>query len=149
MFILLKLFITTMTVYITWYLVLLMPSAHRATQLSHIVLSPEVFSASSHDIPITFRSSSMVALQFFQDLPLFLCPTWRAGWFFSILYTWPSHLNRFLPFRLFQVFASLLNLWSFVSKWFLKSFPKVAFSFPSFILISLPQLLSLDTTLPR
>jgi len=79
------------------------PSAHRETHHRHIVMSPEVISASCHNIPITSRSSSMVALQFFLGLPLFLCPpfgihfiAWRANLLFSILCTWPSHLNRFL-----------------------------------------------------
>jgi len=35
-------------------LVLPVPSAHRVTHLCHIILSPEVISASSHDIPVTF-----------------------------------------------------------------------------------------------
>jgi len=76
-------------------LVLPVPSAHRATQLRHIVQSPAVVSASSHNITIAFRSSSMVDLQFFLSLP-FLFSFWH-----------PFHRLTSESLLLFQTFENL------------------------------------------
>jgi len=79
--------------------------------LRHNVLSP-VFSAFSHEIHIPFRSSSMVALQLFQGLPLFyLFSFWRpfhrlrSESVVFILCTWRSHLAWFI-----LKFSSILSI---------------------------------------
>jgi len=42
------------------------PSAHRAAQLRHIVLSPEIFSASSHDLPIISDKLAIITIIAYQ-----------------------------------------------------------------------------------
>ena len=78
-----------------------MTAEHRATQLLHIVLSPADASASSHDILMVFKTSTIVEFQFFRGLPGLLFPsfgTHRRACFgnrlVSIRCTCPNHLSR-------------------------------------------------------